>query len=135
MAPTALARLDYLIIPCRRLPVARSFYLEILGLPLVEDHPEWVRFALGETFLTLRPRGKWLCWHDGSIPDRSASIQLAFQVGYDQVDGWHEHFRDAGVEVIEGPRDQGFGHRTLFVRDPEQNIIEIFAELATADPS
>jgi catechol 2,3-dioxygenase-like lactoylglutathione lyase family enzyme len=33
------------------------------------------------------------------------------------------------VDIIEPPKDQEFGHRTVFFRDPEGNIIEIFAEL------
>lgn len=30
---------------------------------------------------------------------------------------------------IDASTDQDFGHRTLFFRDPEANIVEIFAEI------
>lgn len=129
MTPTALDRIDYLILLCRDLPAAREFYLNVLGLRLVEDHPSWVRFDLGHTFLTLRPRGRWLSWDDGDVPERSASVQLAFRVTYDEVDRWYERLRRRRVEVVEQPVDQDFGHRTLFLRDPDSNVIEIFAEI------
>lgn len=77
----------------------------------------------------LRPRGRWLGWDDGALPERSACVQLAFRVDHPAVDRWHDHLRRAGVEVIEGPRDQDFGHRTLFVRDPDGNVVEVFAEI------
>lgn len=129
MSPRPLAQIDYVILPCRDLAAARAFYLNVLGLPLVEDHPVWVRFDLGGRCLVLRPRGRWLSWHDGAVPERSASVQLAFRVDYEDVDRWYAHLRRAKAEVIEGPSDQDFGHRTLFVRDPDANVIEIFAEI------
>jgi catechol-2,3-dioxygenase len=33
------------------------------------------------------------------------------------------------VEIIEAPRDEGYGHRTLFFKDPEGNILEIYADI------
>ena len=130
MTPTELARIDYVILLCRDLKAARQFYLDVLGLSVVENHPVWVRLDLGETFLTLRPRGKWLSWQDARIPERVASVQLAFKVDYDDVNPWYQHFLHANVEVVEEPVDQDFGNRTFFVRDPDHNVIEFYAEIS-----
>ncbi|GGO57712.1 VOC family protein [Roseovarius pacificus] len=127
MKPTTLVQLDYIILPCRSISTARAFYLNVVGLRLVEDHPEWVRFDCGATFLALRPRGKWLMWNDKDVPKQSVSVQLAFQVQYDAVDRWHSYLLREEVIIVEGPVDQDFGHRTLFFRDPDYNVIEIFA--------
>lgn len=127
MRPTALVQLDYVVLPCRSTSVARAFYLNVVGLRLVEDLPEWVRFDCGATFLTLRPRGKWLTWNDKDVPEQSVCVQLAFQVQYDAVDRWHSYLLREGVVIVEGPVDQDFGHRTLFFRDPDYNVIEIFS--------
>jgi catechol 2,3-dioxygenase-like lactoylglutathione lyase family enzyme len=35
----------------------------------------------------------------------------------------------AGVAIVSGPTDQDWGHRTLFFRDPDGNVLEIYAEL------
>ena len=32
-------------------------------------------------------------------------------------------------KILEPPRDWDYGHRTLFFRDPEGNILEIYAEI------
>jgi hypothetical protein len=34
-----------------------------------------------------------------------------------------------GVDVLSPPTDQAFGHRTLFFRDPDGNLLEVFADI------
>jgi len=41
----------------------------------------------------------------------------------------HQELLENSVEVLEPPTDQSFGHRTLYFKDPEGNILEIYAEL------
>ena len=41
----------------------------------------------------------------------------------------HQELLDKKMEILEPPRDQDYGHRTLFFRDPEGNILEIYAEI------
>jgi len=33
------------------------------------------------------------------------------------------------VDIVDPPRDQAFGHLTYFLRDPEGNVLEIYAEI------
>ena len=33
------------------------------------------------------------------------------------------------VETLEEPRQQDWGHKTLFFKDPEGNILEIYADI------
>ena len=129
MSLKAIKNLDYVILPCADVQAARAFYLNVMGFPLVRDLDSWVMFRVGTTFLTLRPRGPWLAWHDGDMDAGSASVQLAFLVNYDEVDQCHRELVERGVEIVEAPRDQDFGHRTLFFRDPDNNVLEIYAEL------
>ena len=125
----AIRAVDYVILPCRDIDAARAFYRDVMRFPLVDDQVDWVRFQVGSCFLTLRPRGAWLMWHDGEAVPESAAVHLAFCVSRDEVDACHAELIEKGVEVIDPPTDQGFGHRTLFFRDPEANIVEIFAEI------
>ncbi len=129
MGLKAIREVDYLILLCDDVAAARAFYGDVMGFPLVEDEPHWVRFQVGTTFLTLRPRGQWRSWHDGAMPSDSAAVQLAFQVSPEEVLSCHEELVAKGVEIVEPPADQSFGHRTLFFRDPEGNVLEIFAEI------
>jgi len=130
MSLKAIRNVDYVILPCDDVAVARAFYRDVMGFPLEEDEPHWVRFRVGATFLTLRPRGPWRGWDDGALPSGVAAVQLAFRVSPDEVLTCHQELLDKGVEIIEPPKDQAFGHRTLFFRDPEGNVLEIFAEIA-----
>ena len=37
--------------------------------------------------------------------------------------------RAAGVDPVSPPQDQPWGHRTLFFRDPDGNVLEIYADV------
>ena len=39
---------------------------------------------------------------------------------------------ERGVRLIAGPTDQLWGHRTLSFRDPDGNVLEIYAEIQTS---
>lgn len=129
MGLRSIRQIDYVILLCEDMTTSRAFYQDVMGLPLDEDHENWVKFRVGSGFLTLRPRGPWLGWHDGAALPGSAAVQLAFRVAPAEVDECHDELAAKGVEIIEPPRDQSFGHRTLFFRDPEGNVLEIYAEL------
>jgi lactoylglutathione lyase len=63
------------------------------------------------------------------LPAGSAAIQLAFRVPLPAIDQCHEELVAKGVPIIRGPTDiPKWRHRTLFFRDPEENIIELYAE-------
>ena len=126
---TSIGSLDYVILLCDDMDASRAFYRDVMAFALVEDQPDWVRFQVGSSFLTLRPRGPWHYWNDGARSPGTAAVQLAFRVSPAQVDECHAELRDKGVDILAPPRDQDFGHRTLFFRDPEDNIIEIYAEI------
>ena len=129
MGIAAIKQIDYVILLCRDMQAMREFYLDIMRFPLEEDADTWMKFRVGSGFLTLRPRGQWRGWHDGDIPAGSASVQLAFCVAHDEVDTCHRELVELDVDIVEPPRDQHFGHRTLFFRDPEGNVLEIYAEI------
>ena len=125
----AIRNVDYIILLCEDIETSRAFYLDVMGFTLEEDHPHWVKFRVGATCLTLRPRGQWRAWHDGAAVPGAAAVQLAFCVAPPEVDACHRALVDKGVTILEPPKDQDFGHRTLYFRDPEDNVLEIYAEI------
>lgn len=63
------------------------------------------------------------------MPRGSAAVQLAFRVPLEAVDLCHAELVAKGVLTLREPTDLAkWRHRTLFFRDPEDNIIEIYAE-------
>jgi glyoxylase I family protein len=123
-----ISNLDYVILLCARMAETRAFYLDVMRFPLEMDRPEWVSFRVGSGLLTLRPRGQ-RSW-DGPAAEGAACIQLAFRVPPPAVDQCHQELVARGVEILDPPKDlPSWRHRTLFFRDPERNIIEIYAEI------
>jgi catechol-2,3-dioxygenase len=104
----------------------KSFYHEVLGFPLERDWEDWIELRAGAVLLTLRRRGRP---YDGLSHPGAPGVQLAFRVEPPDVDQWHTHLLQKQVNVLEPPRDQEYGHRTLFFKDPEGNILEIYADI------
>ncbi len=134
----AIRSLDYVILLCDDLAKMKTFYQRLFEFQVEEDFPErMVFFRVGTLFLGLRKRGRS---YDGpGVPAISASIQISFRVPPADVDLAYERLVKDGVGVIEPPTNQDWPHRTLFFRDPEHNIIEVFADIhpreTLAEPS
>ena len=125
MAAEPRLRLAHAVLLCRDLERTARFYRETLGLELAFELPGWFELDAGATRVSLRRRDRP---YDGEAP-AGAGVQIAFRVGPEDVDGWYERLLDGGAEIIECPVDTDYGHRTLFFRDPEGNVVEIYAEV------
>jgi catechol 2,3-dioxygenase-like lactoylglutathione lyase family enzyme len=66
---------------------------------------------------------------DPAPPVGALSLQLAFRVAPSEVATCANTLKERGVDIISGPTDRPFGHRTLFLRDPDGNVLEIYAEI------
>jgi catechol 2,3-dioxygenase-like lactoylglutathione lyase family enzyme len=120
--------LDYTVIFARQMQAMREFYGVTLGFPLHKELGErWVEFRVGSNILALTERGA--IFDDPSPPIGALSLQLAFRVTPAEVATCASTLKERGVRIISGPTDQPFGHRTLFFRDPDGNVLEIYAEI------
>jgi catechol 2,3-dioxygenase-like lactoylglutathione lyase family enzyme len=124
----AIRAIDYTIIFVRDMAAMRRFYEDILGFPpLRELSPRWIEYRVGDNTLALaRPS---LTAADVPTPNGSASLQLAFKVSAPEVDQCADELVRQGVPLLSPPTDQAFGHRTLFFRDPDGNLLEVFADI------
>ncbi|MEM7236861.1 MAG: VOC family protein [Pseudomonadota bacterium] len=134
----AIRSMDYVILLCDDIEGMKRFYRDGLGFEIEDEAPGiWVGFRVGNLYLGLRPRGRR---YDGRpIPASSAGVQLSFRLAPADVDAAFEELARKGIDVIEGPTNQDWPHRTMFLHDPESNIIEIYADIhpreTMADPS
>ena len=129
-ALSSIRSVDYVVLLCERMEETRAFYETTLGFPIEHDSRNWVSFRVGPVLLTLKPRGPGLAWEDGSKVAGSADVQLAFRVPPSQLQGCYEELVAHGVEILEGPSDlKSWRHRIVFFRDPEGNVLEIYAEV------
>ena len=122
-----IRNLDYVILLCKNIETMRDFYRDVLGFKIDVDEyaDEWVQYRVGSGLLCLRPHGRG---YDGSAA-QGASVQLSFRLSPEGVNAAYHELREKSVEILEPPTDQDFGHRTLYFKDPEDNILEIYAEI------
>ncbi len=120
--------IDYTVIYVRQMELMKEFYGKTLGFTLHRElSPSWVEYRVGSNLLALAAGG-------GRFDDSPPSIgtlmlQLAFRVAPSEVASCAAALTERGASIISGPTDQPFGHRTLFFRDPDGNVLEIYAEL------
>ena len=120
--------LDYTVIFARQMQVMREFYGVTLGFAFHRElGPKWVEFRVGSNILALAERGG--AFDDPAPPIGALSLQLAFRVTPPEVAMCASTLKERGVKIISGPTDRPFGHRTLFFRDPDGNVLEIYAEI------
>lgn len=131
MSLTDIHNLDYTVLLCARMADTKAFYRDVMGFPVETDSERWVTFRIGASLLTLRPRGTDPTGaDDGVAVPGAAAVQLAFRVPPPAVDACHEQLVARGVPIVREPTDiPRARHRTLFFRDPEGNLLEIYAEL------
>ena len=124
----AIRAIDYTIIFVRDMAAMRDFYENLLRFPLLRElSPRWIEYQVGGNILALAIPS--LTAADSPTPAGTASLQLAFRVSPKQVDLCAEELLRQGIPLVLPPTDQAFGHRTLFFRDPDGNLLEIFAEI------
>lgn len=127
-----MRRVDYVIRYVLDLQISVAFYRDVLGVPVkligngyAEFDTENVKFALYE-----RSRLPELL---GNAPERAGPDgEVAFVV--DDVDVWAERLRGAGIQVLSGPTNRPWGHRTLHVADPDGLIVELAQEIPRVAP-
>jgi glyoxylase I family protein len=129
MGLSEIQQVDYVVLLCRDLTQTKAFYRDVMAFPIEDDRPTWVSFRVGATLLAVRPRGATPVGEDGPAVPGSAAVQLAFRVPFTAIETCYAELIAHGVTVVREPTDiPAFRHRTLFVHDPEDNLIEIYAE-------
>jgi catechol 2,3-dioxygenase-like lactoylglutathione lyase family enzyme len=124
----AIRAIDYTVIFVRDMDAMRHFYETLLGFSLQRVLSSgWIEFRIGGNTLALTIPSRTASDHP--IPVGSAALQLAFKVSVAEVDACAEELVRKGISLVSPPTDQVFGHRTLFFRDPDGNLLEVFADI------
>ena len=124
----AIRAIDYTVIFVRDMAAMRRFYEDVLRFPLARElSAGWIEYRVGGNTLALARPSRTAA--DAPTPAGSASLQLAFRVLPTEVDQCADELLRHGVALLSPPTDQPFGHRTLFFRDPDGNLLEVYAEI------
>jgi catechol 2,3-dioxygenase-like lactoylglutathione lyase family enzyme len=125
----AIRGLDYTVIFARDLAAMRRFYTDVMQFEVYFElgGGKWIELRVGSNILALTEPG--LVVPDRPPPAGTACLQLAFRVRREDVDACEAALRAAGVVIVAPATDQSWGHRTLFFRDPDGNLLEIYADV------
>jgi catechol 2,3-dioxygenase-like lactoylglutathione lyase family enzyme len=124
---SAIQAVDYTVLRVRDMEAMRAFYGRTLRFPFVRElSPNWVEYRIGPNILALASRFRYD--ENPTLAPGITTVQLAFRVPYGAVDVCAAELTAAGVPLLSPPTDQPFRHRTLFFRDPDGNLLEIYAE-------
>lgn len=124
----SIRAVDYTVVFVRDMAAMRRFYEDVMGFVLTRElSPGWLEYQLGGNTLALARPSRTA--GDAPVPAGSASLQLAFKVPVADVDRCAEELTLKGVAMVSPPTNLPFGHRALFFRDPDGNLLEIYAEL------
>jgi catechol 2,3-dioxygenase-like lactoylglutathione lyase family enzyme len=124
----AIRAIDYTVIFVRDMTAMRRFYEDVLCFSLARElSPGWIEYQIGGNTLALARPSRTSA--DTPTPVGSASLQLAFKVSPPEVDQCADELLSHGVTLVSPPTNQSFGHRTLFFRDPDGNLLEVYAEI------
>lgn len=125
----AIRGLDYTVVFVRDMAAMRRFYTAVMRFEVYFElgGGKWVELRVGSNILALSEQG--LVIPDRMPPAGTACLQLAFRVRREEVDACEAALRAEGVEIVAPSTDQPWGHRTLFFRDPDGNLLEIYADV------
>jgi catechol 2,3-dioxygenase-like lactoylglutathione lyase family enzyme len=127
----AIRAIDYTVIFVRDMTAMRRFYEDVLGLPMVRElSAGWIEYGIGDNTLALARPSRTAA--DAPVPKGTAALQLAFKVSPAEVDQCADELLRKGIDLVSPPTNRAFGHRTLFFRDPDGNLLEVYAEIAPA---
>jgi len=124
----AIEAVDYTVVIVRDMAAMRGFYEDVLRFQVARELSEnWVEYQIGSTILALSNPG--FSADDQQLSKGNATLQLAFKVPVKSVDACTVELLGKDIAIVSPPTDRDFGHRTLFFRDPDGNLIEIFADI------
>lgn len=119
-------RIDYVILYVSDLERAAAFYRDVVGLPFKFSEHGYAEFATANLKFALfeTSRARALI---GKEPEGDSGSEILILV--DDVDAEAERLRAEGAEILSGPEDRPWGHRTLHVAGPDGHIVEFAREI------
>lgn len=117
--------LDHLVLTVKSIEATVSFYERVLGMSEVTFGAGRVALRFGDQKINLHQKGSE--FDPKADHPTPGSADLCF-VASGTVEEIVDHLRLVGIDILEGPVDRTGAKgpiRSVYIRDPDQNLIEI----------
>jgi lactoylglutathione lyase len=123
---------DYVILYVWDLEASIAFYRDVIRLPFKFQDAGYADFATQATRFGLLERSRLPDLIGRQATDGGPAGEVLFLV--DDVDADSERLRSPGVQILTGPVDRPWEHRTLHLLDPDGFVVELAQEIPRARP-
>jgi lactoylglutathione lyase len=114
--------IDYVILFVRNLDRSIAFYRDYVRLPFKFSEAGYAEFATDGTRFALFEQARVPALIRRAVREGGPAGEVVVVV--EDVDAEAERLRSAGVEILTGPVDRPWGHRTIHIQDPDGNVVE-----------
>ncbi|HEC63800.1 MAG TPA: hypothetical protein ENI23_00735 [bacterium] len=125
MSNLKLSKIPYITLWAFKFDEMKKFYIQTLGLPVIEESKNFIQFKTEGTLLYIH-RSK------ESRPLRKETIEIHFDV--EDVDQTAKSLKDKGVKFETEPQNMPWGNRLAAFRDPEGYTIELVGPIKKGEP-
>ncbi len=118
-------RLDHVVFTVADIKATCDFYARVLGTAVVTFADNRTALMFGSQKINLHQAGKEFEPRALRPTPGSADVCFITETPLEQV---MQHLRDCGIDIVEGPVDKtgAIGAlKSVYIRDPDQNLIEI----------
>ena len=121
-----------MILYVRDMDASIAFYRDVIGLPFKFRQSTYAEFATEGTKFALFEQSAVPELTGRPVTDGGPTGEVAFVV--DDVDAEAARLAGVGVRVLSPPTDRPWGHRTLYVLDPDDHVVELAQEIPREHP-
>jgi lactoylglutathione lyase len=126
------SRVDYVVLYVEDLSASIDFYRDVVGMELKFEENGYAEFVTEQTKFGLyeKARLKSLIGREGG--PKGPTVANVFLVS--DVDAEAKRLESLGISILAGPEDRLWGHRTVHIFDPDENIVEFAQEIPRSTP-
>jgi catechol 2,3-dioxygenase-like lactoylglutathione lyase family enzyme len=113
-----------------------SFYGQLCGLEATRLAPEFAEFRLAGAVLAISSEGLTRQFNVGAATaaaNRSAILEFEFEA--EDVDAVRAGWRGPAPELVMASTVMPWGNRSMLLRDPDGNLVNVFSRPAQGDQS
>ena len=107
----------------------RAFYVDVLARQPEEDRPEYVEFRTPGAALSMYAQPGLERYAPGATAAAAnRSVMVEFEV--EDVDAEYWRLRERGLAFVMPPTTQSWGNRAAYLRDPDGNLVNLYARVS-----